>query len=353
MQFVTKVKSELKNLYPGYFALVMATGIIETACRQLHFEQLASLLFFLNNGQFIILLLLLTSRVTWFFPQVKEDVTSHKKGAGFLTIIAASCVLGSEYVQGQHSFSGGTLLLLFALIAWTLLLYTFLSLTILQKEKPSPETGLNGSWLLIVVSTQSLVILAASLSDHLPVNPEITFFTTLTAWLVSILFYVVLLTLLFYRLTFYRVTPAEITPDYWIDTGAAAISALAGVTLINASDGLLVVQQYIPIIKLLCVLLWGAATFWLPLLCILETWRHVKSGFKYNPAYWSLVFPLGMYTVASLKLSPILETTFPGAIGHIFIYVALVAWIFIFIAMVHNIINKLTVNRDPGYSDMQ
>ncbi len=153
MQFVTKVKSELKNFYPGYFGPVMATGIIETACRQLHFEQLASLLFFLNNIQFIILLLLLSSQVIWFFLKVKQDITSHKKGADFLTIISASCVLGSEYVQGQQKFSVGSLLLLFALIAWTFLLYTFLSLTILKKEKPSPEPGLNGSWLLIGVST--------------------------------------------------------------------------------------------------------------------------------------------------------------------------------------------------------
>ena len=253
----------------------------------------------------------------------------------------------------NKSFLWGTSFLWFALVAWIFLLYTFLSLTILKKEKPSPETGLNGSWLLIIVSTQSLVILATSLVAHLPVNPEITFFVSLTAWLVSILFYVVLVTLLFYRLTFYRVTPAEITPDYWIDTGAAAISALAGVTLINDSEGLFVVQQYIPLIKLLCLLLWGAATFWLPLLFILETWRHVKSGFKYKPAYWGLVFPLGMYAVASLKLSPVLHTTFPGVIGQNFIYIALATWIIIFIAMIYNIIKTLSVNRNPIYKDKQ
>ncbi len=345
MAAITRIKDEVKNLYPGYFALVMATGIIEIACRQLHFNQLASILFFLNNVQQGILLIFLLSRIVWFFPQVKHDIASHKKGAGFLTIVAASCVLGTEYVQGQHMFSVGISLLLFALATWIFLLYNFLAKMILQKEKPSLEAGLNGSWLLIVVSTQSLVILVAALIVHLPFAPELVFLTTLTAWLTGILLYVILLTILFYRLTFYPVTPKEITPDYWIDTGAAAISTLAGITLINTSDGMLSVQEYIPVIKVLCLLLWGTATFWLPLLCILETWRHVKSGFKYSPGYWSLVFPLGMYAVASFKLGSVLQTKFPGSLGRDFVYVATAVWTVIFIAMIYNISRALFLHE--------
>ncbi len=265
-----------------------------------------------------------------------------KKGAGFLTFIAASCILGSEYVQEQQMFAAGTYLLLLALIAWVLVLYTFLSWAILSREKPWPETGLSGSWLLIIVSTQSLVILASSLVAHLPIDPGITFFLTVTAWMVGILFYVLLLSLLFYRLTFYAVTPSEITPDFWIDTGAAAISTLAGTSLINSAHSMPMFQQYIFFIKMPSLLMWGAATFWLPLLCIMETWRHVKSGFKYSPGYWSLVFPLGMYTMASIKVADVLQASFLNRLGQGFIYVALAAWLIIFIAMIYNIFKVFT-----------
>lgn len=46
----------------------------------------------------------------------------------------------------------------------------------------------------------------------------------------------------------------------------------------------------------------------------------------YTPALWSLVFPLGMYALASLRLS--LAADFPPlrAVSHGMVWVALAAW---------------------------
>ena len=46
----------------------------------------------------------------------------------------------------------------------------------------------------------------------------------------------------------------------------------------------------------------------------------------YTPALWALVFPLGMYALASLRLS--LASDFPPlrAISHSMIWIALAAW---------------------------
>src|SRR3954454_14690853 len=146
MSFSSTLKEEIKSFYPGYFALVMATGIISNASQQLHYDTIARLLFLCNNALYCILLLLFIIRIIFFYPQVKTDLAAHNKGAGFLTFVAASCILGVGYVQGKQLFAPGIWLLMAALIIWIILVYSFLSLVILKKEKPSPEKGLNGRW---------------------------------------------------------------------------------------------------------------------------------------------------------------------------------------------------------------
>ena len=57
--------------------------------------------------------------------------------------------------------------------------------------------------------------------------------------------------------------------------------------------------------------MWAWATWWIPLLVLLGIWKHgvCRVPVTYTPMFWSLVFPLGMYALASLRLS--LAADFP------------------------------------------
>ena len=86
----------IKNLFPGYFALVMATGIVSIASHLLGMGSLAWFLLYVNLIAYGILWLLFVARLLWFSKPLIDDLVDHSRGPGFFTLIAGTCVLGSQ-----------------------------------------------------------------------------------------------------------------------------------------------------------------------------------------------------------------------------------------------------------------
>lgn len=343
MSLSERVKNEIRTLAPSSFALVMSTGILSIASNLLGYSTIGMFLFYINIVLYGVLLILFFIRIASFFKAVITDLSAHAKGAGFLTITAASCILGLQSALLKQSFLPAVFLWFFALICWMIFVYAFFISVIAKKEKPSLEEGLNGSWLLLVVSTQSLSILATTLTPHLPFAPEVTTFMAFAGFLLGFIFYVIIVTLIFQRLIFSPVKAEEFTPPDWIDMGAAAITTLSAATLANSIKDMPVFSELSSFAKSLAVLSWTISTWWIPVVFILEARRHLfqKNSFKYQSAYWSLVFPLGVYTVCTIKLSEALPFPYLHSIADKFIFIAFAAWVIIFLAMILNLIRLL------------
>ena len=77
---IQKMRDEIQGLFPGYFALVMATGIVSLAAHFLEMESIAWLLFWLNNGLYVLLVGLTLARVLLVPRQVLKDMADHQTG---------------------------------------------------------------------------------------------------------------------------------------------------------------------------------------------------------------------------------------------------------------------------------
>ena len=328
------------DLFPGYFALVMATGIISIACYLLEMRTLAVALVVVNLVAFALLWLLLLLRLLLFFTRIKDDINNHVRGPGFFTVVAGTSVLGSQLLIVSGQFRVASILWLLALVLWAIIMYAFFAAMTVRENKPSIEAGLNGAWLLVVVATQSISVLGTLLVGQLADYREPILFFTLCMFLLGCMLYIPLITLIFYRFTFVNVTTASLTPPYWINMGAVAITTLAGARLIIAAAEWTTLSELLPFLKGFTLFFWAAGTWWIPLLLILGFWRHVYRRFplRYDPQYWGMVFPLGMYTVCTFQLSKAINFPPLLIIPRYFIYLALAGWIAVSIGLVYSLL---------------
>ena len=339
-----RIMQAVADLFPGYFALVMATGIISTATFLLGMKWLAWALLVINVIAYAILSFLLMIRVIRFYPRVKTDLTDHMRGPGFFTVIAGTCVLGSQLLIVAGRYQVAMVLWVLGLLLWAIVMYTFLTAVTVRDNKPLLETGISGTWLLATVATQSISVLGTLLADHFRSYREPVLFFTLCMFLLGCMLYLILITLIFYRFTFVNLTTVTLTPPYWINMGAVAITTLAGARLIIAAPTWSLLEEILPFLKGFTLFFWAAGTWWIPLLFILGIWRHLHKHFPlaYDPLYWGMVFPLGMYTVCTLQLSKALALEFLLFIPRIFIFVALAAWLITFMGLVHSLVRRQT-----------
>lgn len=316
----------------------MATGILSLAAHSQQLTGLAEGLFYFNLVAFPVLVLLLVLRLALHSKALWQELTSHAKGANFLTLVPATCLVGNQFVQLRHNPLVGSMLWVGAAVLWLLLTYAFLFGISIGEEKPALEKGFNEGWLLLVVATESLVVLGTKLVPTWAVAPSNSLFALMSLFLLGCVLYILLSTVLFYRLAFVKLAGEDIGATYWISTGASAIAALAGISLAGSLGQAPELSSMVPFVKGLSVLFWAVSTWWLPLVAGLRLYNHLttRPAFVYAPAYWGMVFPLGMYTVATGRLADGLPLPALASIPSYFIYVALAAWLLTLLGMLYH-----------------
>ncbi len=326
-QLLSWLRRSTEELYPGSLALVMATGIISNAFFMTSHDWIAGALFAVNLVAWPVLVGLTLLRAVCYGGRLWRDLTDPRLVFSFFTFVAASDVFGVQLLlRGWPRVA--TALWLIALGAWLLLSYFSFSLLIFSNEERGAGV-MHGGWLIAIVGTQSLVLLGTLLAPHFGAFAALTFVTVHALWGIGLTLYGMFVTLFAGRIFFQRVGPEEAMPLFWVVMGAAAISANAGSALIVSVPIVPFLTALRPFVEGTTLVLWAWGTWWIPLLVLVGVWKHLIHRVKlsYHPMYWSLVFPIGMYSVASYRLSLAAEFTPLVLLARSVAWLALGAWL--------------------------
>ncbi|MCL6095653.1 MAG: tellurite resistance/C4-dicarboxylate transporter family protein [Actinobacteria bacterium] len=328
----------IATLDPGYFAWVMASGIVSIGAQLLGYPTLSTVVLYVTEAAFALLCIAYIARLVLYPSWVRRSLRDPAVAMAYFTVVAGTDVLATRLLMAGHPLV--TLILgAGAALVWIALTYGLPSFIVASAKSPVLRE-LNGTWFIWVVGTQSLAIVAAGLAPTTVVRGAADAFieAAVCLWGVGVILYILIVVVIFIRLMLVEVTPAEMGPAYWIAMGATAIStrAAAGILVLHGRYVFQVVDDLRPFLAGMTFILWAFGSWWIPLLVLFGIWRYVVRDYSrsYEPRLWSMVFPLGMYTVACYSFGKATNMDFLVDISRVWIWVGVLAWVAVLVMMV-------------------
>lgn len=320
-----------RALEPGAFAAVMATGIVSIDASQHGMVLPAQALFVVSLVMFACLCALGALRALRFRGELLADFVDPVRGVGFLTFAAAACVLATQCIVVVRAPLAAVVLGAVGAVAWVVLAYAFFAAMIARRAKRGLARSIHGGWLVLVVTTQAVAVVAIELSGAVGAADQAQrplLFAGLCLYLIGAALYLPVITLVVHRMVFLPMRARDFTPPYWINMGALAITTLAGSLFVLHAPAAGPLAGLVAFVKGCTLLAWAVASAWVPLLLLLELWRHVwrHVPVRYETDDWDIVFPIGMYTVGTFELAHALDLDLLLAIPAAGVYVSLLAW---------------------------
>lgn len=337
----------VEGLTPGYFALVMATGIVSVGLALEGFSVLSRILLGVCVLAFLTLLTLTVVRFVWFRQAMAEDFFDPKRAFGYFTYVAGTNVLGVRlFMEGYHSVTAVFLVL--TALTWAVMGYVVPWTAVLGKVARPVVANANGTWFIWVVASQSVAVASATLE---PVSPAVTqglAVLAVVAWSVGVFLYAAAGVIVTLRMLLYDLRPEELNPPYWVAMGACAITVLAGARIVEMASAPMV-DVTRGLVAGLSVVFWAFATWLIPVLFAAGVWRHWvhKVPLKYEATLWSICFPLGMYAVAGIYLGQADQLPLVGAIGRTELWLAVVVVAMVLVAMVRHVLLTVVLRPRP------
>ena len=260
------------------------------------------------------------------FPTAPWATSPAPAHFSFFIIVAATDILALR-IDLRGFATVALFMWLVAFAGWLILIY-FGFAVLMFLNKAGGARVIDGGWLNAIIGTQSLVILGSQVA-LLAVHAGPTMFVLVhMLWMVGLGLYGILIVLLCYLMFFVELKPDDVNPQLWVIMGAAAISTNAGSTLITSGGGLPFLQSIRAFHRWRDPRHVGLGDMVDPLLLLLGIWKHGlhRVPLRYTTTLWSMVFPLGMYALASHRLSLVAAGPALQSLSRAMVWVALAAW---------------------------
>ena len=343
-----RVGGLVEKLTPGYFALVMASGIISIGLNLSGFRALSIVLLAVCIVAYVVLVVLNVWRFAGHRAAMIDDFRDPKRAFGFFTFVAGTNVLGTRIAaEGWHTATAWLLTMSF--LVWLVLGYVIPWSAVLGRSERPVVALANGTWFIWVVASQSVAVSAATLEVVFHDARQSLAILAVFSWSVGVFLYAASAIIVSLRIMLYELDPKEFDPPYWVSMGAVAITVVAGARIVEM-DSAPMVDATRGLIAGLSVVFWAFATWLIPVLVAAGVWRHFvrKVPLVYVPTLWSMIFPLGMYAVAGIYLGRADRLPIVERIGSNWLWVAVTAWVIVFVAMVRSVSRALVPPRRPA-----
>lgn len=339
-----------RTLNPGYFALVMATGIMSVGMANSKVPLLSGLLLILAIICYTVLVVVTVIRLARYRSTMLAQLRDPSISFGYFTFVAGTDVVGAALASREY-YGPAFVLLIVGSVAWLFLGYVVPWSAVAGRGRSGPILEkANGTWFIWVVASQSVAVLAAALEPQMhDIRRELAILAVLS-WSVGVFLYAAAGVFVAARMILYPLAPKDLTPPYFVAMGATAITVVAGARIVEMADAPMV-DATRGLAAGISVMFWAFGSWLVPALIAAGIWRHIihRIPLTYAAPLWSVIFPLGMYGVGSHYLGHADNLPIVMAIGDVEIWVGIAAWALTFIAMLHHLWRTVLVGRSaPG-----
>lgn len=306
------------------FSFVMATGIVSVSLQLHGATGLSRALFAVAALAYAVLAVLLVVQ-SQQRGRIATQLAEPGARFGYFTLVAASGVLATRVsLTGDAGLSPWAL----GLAALTLLSWFAVVAVVVRGSRADRgplHHRVEGTWFLGTVACQSVATVTAMSADLLPAAAPVALPIALGALLAGIGWYVIVLTAVIVRFARRGIDPATLTPPYWITMGACAITVLAA-SRIAQTEAL--PQPLHGAVDTCAEFFWWFATALIPVIVVAGWWRHVRHRVPLDgtATLWAIVFPIGMYDVASTLIARHHGLAPARTIGDVGVWMALTVW---------------------------
>lgn len=337
----------LADLSPGYFALVMATGIVSIGFAEAGAAAVSVVLLVITAVAYLLLVAAYIARSLRYPERVRHDQRTPQVAFSYFTVVAGTEVLAVRLL-GSGLTTVAIVLLALGAALWFVLGYLLPWQVFMTRDGKPVLARTNGTWFVWSVASQSLAVGMAVLDPFLPQYSALIGILAVFFWSVGTLLYAGIAILVVLRLIHFGITPEQFKAPYWVSMGALAIAVVAGSSIVGTGSAPMI-DAARPVVGGSVVVLWCFAAWLIPALLAAGVWRHLirRVPLRYTPDLWSMVFPLGMFAVASMRMGRVEHLPAIEKVGVAGLGVAAAVWLAVMIAMLTHIGRGVLGTRRP------
>jgi C4-dicarboxylate transporter/malic acid transport protein len=336
----------IRQFTPNWFAATMGTGVLALALMQLPvaspvLHAIAEGLWLFNIFLFLLFTLLYAARWVLFFDEARRIFGHSTVSMFFGTIpMGLATIINGFVVFGLPRWGEGVIHLAEALwwldVAMSVACGVLIPFLMFTRQEHSIDQ-MTAVWLLPVVAAEVAAASGGLLAPHLADahGQLVMLVTSYVLWAFSLPVAFSILTILLLRMALHKLPHENMAASSWLALGPIGTGALGMLLLgadapaIFAANGLSGVGEIAAGLGLVAgITLWGFGLWWM-LMAVLITLRYLRAGIPFNLGWWGFTFPLGVYSLATLKLASTLHLVFFSVFGCVLVSLLIVMWLIV------------------------